>query len=221
MYLAAGAQIAISPHTDSRQLCPVLLLGESVVAAPHGCGGVGGLEDSQGKLSQTRGLRGYDVRFHCPLRQLVLQLQDNGLPSSNTVGGLEKSLRRECGSLRQQTKLEVVVCVVLLDIVPPGDHLGKIRLDGVRCETALGLQAETVRELFLGPPGNDPPTYPGPRIVGAVEAEPPLLLTHGEEPRVVSAALHGVPPCLGDEIQSVFETTPLQVLRVPKPSEGA
>jgi len=65
------------------------------------------------------------------------------------------------------------VCVVLLDIVSPGNHLGEIRLGGVRRETALYLQAETVRELPLGTPGNDPPTHPGPRIVGALEAEPP------------------------------------------------
>jgi hypothetical protein len=87
---------------------------------------------------------------------------------------------------------------------------------------ALDLQAETVRKLSLGTPGDDPFTYPGLRVVGAIEAEPPTLMTRGEEPRgVVAAALPGVPPCLGDKIPSVFKTTPLQVLRVPKLSEGA
>jgi hypothetical protein len=109
------------------------------------------------------------------------------------------------------------VGIILLDVITPDGHLREIRLGGVCREVALSLQTEPVRELSLGAPGDDPPTYPGPRIVGAVEAEPTPLLTRCEEPRGVSAAQCGVPPCLGYEVSSVFEAIPLQILRVPEP----
>jgi hypothetical protein len=73
------------------------------------------------------------------------------------------------------------VSVILLDVVAPRDHLGEVRLGGVRREPAICLQTEAVRELSLGAPGDDPSTYPGPRIVGAVEAEPTPLWARCEE----------------------------------------
>ena len=128
-----------------------------MAAAQHGLGCIRGLLDPQSKLSQPSCLRGEDLQFHCSLRQLVLQLPDDCLPSSDTVGGLEKSLRRERGGLRRQTKLRVAVGVVLLDIVPHLDHPREVRLGGVHREMALGLQAEPVGELSLGPSSDDPP----------------------------------------------------------------
>ena len=71
-------------------------------------------------------------------------------------------------------------------------------------------------ELSLGAPGDDPSTYPGPRIVGAVEAEPTPLWAHCEETRGVSAALCGV-TCLWYEVSSVLKPDPLQIVRVPEP----
>ena len=128
-----------------------------VAVAPHGLGCIRGLLDPQSKLSQPSCLRSKDLQFRCSLRQLVLQLPDDCLPSSDTVGCLEKSLGRERGSLRRQTKLGVAVGVVLLDIVPPLDHSREVRLGGVCCEMALGLQAKPGGELSLGPSSDDPP----------------------------------------------------------------
>ena len=129
---------------------------------------------------------------------------------------MEESLRRERSRLRGLTELGEPVSVVLFDVVAPGDHLGELRLGGVRREPAVCLPAETVRELSLGAPGNDPPTYPGPRIVWAVEAEPTPLWARCEETRGVSAALRGV-PCLGYEVSRVLKPISLKILRVPEP----
>ena len=87
MYLAAGAQIPISPLQVSqavfesledlegpRTSCccgPVVLSRERAAAAPHWRGGLGGLEDPQGELGQPSGLLGRGVWCRHPLRQLV------------------------------------------------------------------------------------------------------------------------------------------------------
>ncbi len=86
--------------------------------------------------------------------------------------------------------------------------------------TALGLEAEPVGELPLGPSSDDPPAYLGPRIVGAVEGVAPLLLVSGEDPQVAPDAIRCAPTCVGDEATaSVFKH--IIILRVPEHSPAS
>ena len=69
---------------------------------------------------------------------------------------------------------------VLFDAEPPLNHLWEVQLGGVSQKPALGLEAEPVRKLPLGPSSDDPSAYLGPRKVRPIKGGAHLLRTNGE-----------------------------------------